>query len=248
MATPNVKVDIADYCEIGNDEIQSANIHGVPRSLSPVKPRKKAAYFDGEMSDGSCRIRFVGFKAEQRQRLLSFTEKDEPVELHNCQIKRSRQGHEMEVLLKTATVIKPSTKTFDLSNDIDTPPTPVTLVEVHAMPEYSKVTVIVKVLSKGDPIKLDNGKTKQEVMVADSSGVIIVTLWEEKIDLLELSKSYKLTEFMIREFNMMKSLSLSRQGSIIEEIDDIGTVQENTPENIRVQQLPIASRTQTSLP
>ena len=173
------------------------------------------------MSDGSCRIRFVGFKAEQRKILPSFTEKDEPVELQNCQIKRSRQGHEMEdlVLLKTATVIKPSTKTFDLSNDIDTSPTPVTLVEVHAMPEYSKVTVIVKVLSKGDPIKLDNGKTKQEVMVADSSGVIIVTLWEEKIDLLERSKSYKLTEFIIREFNMMKSLSLSRQGSIIEEID-----------------------------
>ena len=115
-STPDV--NIADYCEIGNNEIQSANIHGVPRNLSPVKQGKKASYFDGEMSDGSCRIRFVGFKAEHRKRLLPFNEKEKPVELHNCQIKQSRQGHEMEVLLKSATIIKPSTKTFDLSNDI----------------------------------------------------------------------------------------------------------------------------------
>ena len=40
---------------------------------------------------------------------------------------------------------------------------------------------------------------------------------------------------MVREFNMMKSLSLCRQGSIIEEIDDIGTVQEDTPEHLKVQ-------------
>ena len=86
----------------------------------------------------------------------------------------------MEVLLKTATIIKPSTKTFDLSKDINTPPAPVTLVDIHTMPEYSKVTVSVKVLSKGDPVKLDSGKTKQEVITADSSGTIIVTLWEEK--------------------------------------------------------------------
>ena len=44
MATPNIKVDIADYCEIGSDEIQSANIHGVPRTLSPVKSGKKAIF------------------------------------------------------------------------------------------------------------------------------------------------------------------------------------------------------------
>lgn len=101
MATNSTpKVNIADYCEIGDNEIQSANIHGIPRNLSPVKQGKKASYFDGEMSDGSCRIRFVGFKAEHRRRLLPFTEKDEPVELQNCHIKRSRQGHKMEVLLK----------------------------------------------------------------------------------------------------------------------------------------------------
>jgi len=55
----------------------------------------------------------------------------------------------------------------------------------------------MKVLSKSKPVKLDNGKTKQEVVVTDSSGIIIVTLWEEKVDLLVVSKSYKLTDCMI---------------------------------------------------
>lgn len=134
----------------------------------------------------------------------------------------------MEVLLKSATVIKLSTKTFDLSNDIDAQLTPVTLAEVHKMSEYSKVTTVVKVLSKHEPVKLQNGKTKQEVVVADSSGVMTVTLWEEKLDVLVVSKSYKLTDFMIRDFNMSKNLMLCRQGSNIKEVADIGPVQENT--------------------
>ena len=133
----------------------------------------------------------------------------------------------MEVLLKSATVIKPSTKTFDLSNNINAQPTPVTLAEVHKMSEYSKVTTVVKVLSKEEPVKLENGKTKQEVVVADSSGVMIVTLWEEKLDVLVISKSYKLTDFMIQDFNMTKNLMLHRQGSNIE-VADIGPVQEHT--------------------
>ena len=56
--------------------------------------------------------------------------------------------------------------------------------EVHKVSEYSKVTTVVKMLSKGQPVKLQSGKTKQEVVVADSSGVMIVTLWEEKLYVL----------------------------------------------------------------
>ncbi len=66
-------------------------------------------------------------------------------------------------------------------------------------------------------------KKKQEVLVADNSGAMAVTLWEERIDSLEKNNSYKLSKFLVREFNMMKSLSLSRQGAI-ELVDDIGEV------------------------
>ena len=50
----------------------------------------------------------------------------------------------------------------------------------------------------------------------------------KKIGILEISKSYKLTEFFVREHNMIKSLTLSKQGSAIEEVADIGPVHENS--------------------
>lgn len=56
--------------------------------------------------------------------------------------------------------IKLSTKAFDLSNDIDAQQTPLPLAQVRKMAKFSKATVAVKVLSKGEPIKLDTGKIK----------------------------------------------------------------------------------------
>lgn len=53
----------------------------------------------------------------------------------------------------------------------------------------------MKVISKSKALKLDGGLTKQEVTVADATGVITVNLWEEKIDLLDLSESYNYHNF-----------------------------------------------------
>ena len=195
------------------------------RNLSPVKRGRKSCYFDGHMSDGTSRMRLVGFKAEQRKKLLEFSQTGAPVVLKDCWIKVSRQGHEMEVLLKNSTTICESGKTSDLCEDMENKPIP--LSEVQKMVEYTRVTVIVKVLSKRKTVKLDNGLTKQEVVVADATGVMAMTLWEEKVDSLELLQCYKLSQFLIREYNMKKNLSMSRQGSDIEIVTDIGKVVED---------------------
>ena len=86
------------------------------------------------------------------------------------------------------------------------------------------MTVFVKVLAKRKPIQLNGGKTKQTVIVANRTGTMQVTLWEERVYALEPQKSYKLSEFFVRDYNMTKSLSLSRQGSNIECVADIGDV------------------------
>ncbi len=71
--------------------------------------------------------------------------------------------------------------------------------EAQKLPEYIRVTVVVKVLSKGQSVEIGNNK-KQEVLVADNSGAMTVTLWEERFDSLEKNKSYELSEFLVREF------------------------------------------------
>ena len=62
----------------------------------------------------------------------------------------------------------------------DTKAQPIKLAAAQKLPEYSRATIIVKVLSLRNPTLLDNGKTKQDVIIADSSGIMTVTLWEGK--------------------------------------------------------------------
>ena len=128
----------------------------------------------------------------------------------------SRQGHEMEVLLKNSTKIGASGKVFDMCDEMEDKPVP--LAEVQKMAEYTRVTVIVKVLSK---------RKAEDVIIADATGVMTVTLWEEKVDSLDLLQCYKLSQFLVRDYNMKKSLSLSRQGSKVESVTDIGEVAED---------------------
>ncbi len=74
------------------------------------------------------------------------SETENAVEIRNCQIKMSKQGHRMEALLKGASTMSSSKKTFDLDND--RAGKPISVAEVEKMPEYTRVTdnSIIKVL------------------------------------------------------------------------------------------------------
>ena len=102
--------DIENYSDIGGCQHENANVHGALMQLSPVKKGKRSNFFEGQMSDGTSRMRFVGFKAEQRKKLVDFLQSGKPVDLKDCEIKVSRQGHQMEVLLKNSTEICTSRK------------------------------------------------------------------------------------------------------------------------------------------
>ena len=125
------------------------NLHGVLKNLSPVKKGRTASFLDGQVSDSTSRMRNVGFRGVQRKKLLEFSQSGTAVVPKDCQVKMSRQWHEM---VKNSTKITASDKTFEMSDEVEDKP--VTLSEVNKMEEYTRVTVIVKVLSKHDPRKL----------------------------------------------------------------------------------------------
>lgn len=81
----------------------------------------------------------------------------------------------------------------------------------------------VKVLTITNPTEVSTGKKIQEVTVADSTGVCIVTLWEENIEKLHQDQCYTLKSFLVRNF-CGKSLTVARDGSEIRPIPDIGEV------------------------
>ena len=135
----------------------------------------------------------------------------------------------MEALLKNGTKIFPSTRKFDIPEDEDADTSAaVTVAEIQEIQLFEKVSASVKVLHKKDPIQIPGGKTKQDVIVRDHTSTITVALWEYYVDTMSPDSSYCLQNFVVREFNMKKFLSMPREGATIVPIEDIGKVEQES--------------------
>lgn len=69
---------------------------------------KKSDYYNGSLSDGDNDIRIFGFNEVQHQQLLKFKETKEPVNIIDHEIKKSRGGDKVEVMVKQCTEITSS--------------------------------------------------------------------------------------------------------------------------------------------
>ena len=107
--------EVADFASVTTPH-PNANIHAAVTTLSPVKKGRSSIYFDGTLTDGTSKIRMVGFSSDQRKKLASFADSSQSVQLINCEIKQSREGDKMEIILKKFTDIKKSPKDIDTSN------------------------------------------------------------------------------------------------------------------------------------
>lgn len=224
MARKRLHYEIEEIDKVDN-KIESATIHGLVTSLSPLKKGRTASFFDGTLSDKSGKMRIVGFNADHQKVMKEFMNKKEPVQLTDCQIKPARRGSDMEIMFKGTTKLHPSPKKFDISTFHfgGDGPAEINLAQLQSFNDYDRVTVNIKVLTATNPTEVSTGKKKQEVTVADSSGVCIVTLWEENIGKLDQNQSYTLKSFLVRDF-CGKSLTMGREGSEIRQIPDIGEV------------------------
>ena len=141
----------SDYSKVESED-PNADIHGVVTSLSPIKKSRIGSnYYIGQVCDGKQKLHFVGFSTSQQKQLNELKDQSQSVELQNCQIKKSiRDSDKLEVLLKGATKILPSSKEFDVSplEYDDNKPKEIMLCEVDKLPTHTLVTAKVKVYSK----------------------------------------------------------------------------------------------------
>ena len=63
--------ELDEYTDI-TEPFQTANLHGVLKTLSPVKKGKTCRYFDGVLTDGTSTMRLVGFRQDQQSDSLHF--------------------------------------------------------------------------------------------------------------------------------------------------------------------------------
>ena len=209
----------------------NAKIHGVISALSPMKRSRNCSYFDGEITDGKACMRLFGFDAGVRKRLVDFEERKSAVALSNCEVKTSRKGEELEVLLTKDTYPMNSEKVFDISEGATKKVgKKIVLSDLEDIAPFQRVTLVAKAI-RGDQIEeVPGGKKKQDFVIGDGTGTARFTVWESEIGKVEVGESYSLNDIMVREFRGRKFLSTSKDKSGIEPISDIGEVAEEDPE------------------
>ena len=223
--------------------IANTSIHGAITSLSPVKKGRNSIFFDDTLADETSKIRVVGFDAQQQRKLNNYHQKNIPVELINCEVKSSRYGEGYEVMLKGGTHIKESPKKMDvpaLMVGMTITPRSITLGDLPQTENYEKVTVKIKVLEVKEAVHLAD-KLKQDVLIADHTATAKVSLWQEHVNTLSEHKCYSLKNFLVREYQSRKYLSMSKVATEVTPIDDIGVVveQADTEDEVTIQNVTI---------
>ena len=88
-----------------------------------------------------------GFNYNFRQKLLEHQKKQDGVMITKCEIKQAKGGDKLEIMLGKQSEISDCTDTFDISEVEDKISQ---LTDLHDLPEYSRVSVCIKVLDVAD--------------------------------------------------------------------------------------------------
>ncbi len=98
-------------------------------------------------------------------------------------------------------------------------------------PFQKKVEVVGKVLSKNEvrevTSKLDNSSHQvTEALIGDATGSVLLTLWDETIEQVEVGKSYKVENAYTSLFKKSIRLNIGRFGKFTE-ADNLSEVNES---------------------
>ena len=197
-------------------------VHDIPEDM---KQGTGSSYFDGKLFDNEGSMRVYGYDPTVRRKLFtSQTEENHAILLTGCCVKNARNSTtDLEVFVNKHTTIQKSDKVFAL------PPTTscrtVTVDDIYKLPVKTFVNIKVTVCCVEEPEFISSKSLNcQQMSVADSTGSVRLTVWENEINTMEEGKSYHVQNVSIREFMGNKFVSTSIKGSLIEAIPDIGKV------------------------
>ena len=173
MATKNAASIGAGLASVGPNS--NAKVEGVITVISPMKTGKTCTYYDGEISDNYSSLRFVVLTL---QYVVGY-EKGESVVLQGCEIKKSRHGDGLEIIVKKGTDILKSEKSFEISKDNKAV---VLLEKVQELPQYQRINVRVKVMHMEDVTESRSGEKLQEVIIADATGQVKLAVWGNTLE------------------------------------------------------------------
>lgn len=103
-------------------------------------------------------------------------------------------------------------------------------MKISEMRPRARVDTTFKVVEKNEPRETRDGKRVTEALVGDDSGTVLLTLWEESVDKVDVGKTYKLTNGYANLFRGSLRLTIGRMGSLEESEEEVGDV--NTENNM----------------
>ncbi|MFW9847394.1 MAG: single-stranded DNA-binding protein [Candidatus Thorarchaeota archaeon] len=114
-----------------------------------------------------------------------------------------------------------------------TEPEPVLATVADLKPRMKNLTITFKVIEKGEPREVTSrhdGETHRvaDIVVGDATGTVVMPLWDDTIDALEIGKTYKLENGYTGLFQRNLRLNIGRYGVVNEAEEAIEEVnQEN---------------------
>ncbi|MFH1664344.1 MAG: single-stranded DNA-binding protein [archaeon] len=99
-------------------------------------------------------------------------------------------------------------------------------------PFQKRVELTVKVLEKNEvrevTSKLDNSSHKvTEVLIGDESGTILLTLWDDMIEKVELEKSYKIANGYTSLFKNSLRMNIGRYGELNDSEEEVADIKKD---------------------
>ena len=217
----------------------SAVVHGVfVGDVSPVKESRTkngVKLFEGRFTDGKKVVRMVSFEPKLKFEVDKAKESGEGVAIINCAVKASKaNSEEMEIVCGSKTKLVSSPKKFKVDTSMAggvqlfRGARDVVLEEVAAIAVNERVNVKGKVVSVDEVATIsaksrEKDLTKQDFVFADATGVCRGVIWEDRVGLLEVEKSYELKNVTVRAYQGVKYLSLSEKAEV-KEVCDVGDV------------------------
>lgn len=212
------------------EEGAGVTVHGVVVDLSPIKSSRTnpdLKYFSGKLSDGKTVARMISFHPQLRPSFEESRKKRSSIAMVNCTIKEAKYESGLEIVGSSHTLVQSSPKKFKLDETLSlATSSDIPLSDVPQQSVSQLITVVCKVVKLSD-ICDTQCKTKilkkQECIVSDHSDTIRVVLWENDCGKLQEGKSYRLSNFRVREYASAKYLSMTDTAST-EVLEDIGDV------------------------
>lgn len=143
---------------------------------SPIKKSVSCSYSQAVITNGGRKLKVVRFNPSLRERLANCERTMDAVALSDCQVKRSKQFDDLEILLKGGNQVGSSPKKFSGTKIASLLDNAITLDSLYMKTDYKRVTVRAKVMKIDDPVRVSPKFQKYKATIADSTVVAKLTL------------------------------------------------------------------------